>query len=116
MADFYQSRPRVRLAEVREKKSANGKTYFSFYIGKARATMFRDDRTAPPEGVEALWNIWVEETDQTAKPRPQQSATSSRSATERQKNRTAQDARAEASMRERGINPAVPLQDDEIGF
>jgi hypothetical protein len=123
----YQPRPRVRFAEVREKKAANGRTYYSFYMGKVRATMFRDDRTVPPEGVEALWNIYVEEVAQAApRPKPQQAAPEQRNSASGQSRpaagpsrtaaRTAQDARAEASLRERNIDPNSQVSEDDLPF
>jgi hypothetical protein len=125
----YPNRPRVKMAEVREYTSANGKQYFSFYLGKAKLLLFRDDRAEPPGNATGVWNLYAEEAEPKPQhspasgpqrpawqPRPQQSATSSRSATERQKNRTAQDARAEASLRERGINPDSKIVDDDIGL
>src|SRR3954468_1439905 len=37
----YQNRPKIKFAEVREYQSANGKPYFSFYLGKVKALMYR---------------------------------------------------------------------------
>lgn len=118
----YQNKPKIRLATVREYKSASGKQYFSFYMANGKFLLFRDENAEPTGNAVAMWQLLIEETDPATKPRPQQPAASSRpvtslrSATER-RSRSAQDARAEASLRERGLDPAVPLVDDtDFGF
>lgn len=119
----YQARPKIKLADVREYQSANGKQYFSFYLGRTKALMFRDDRAEPAGNAVAHWTLFLEESE----PKPQQSAPAQRSSAagqsrpaawrpssaERQ-SRTAMDRRAEEALRDRGIDPASPIVDDEL--
>lgn len=118
----YPNRPRVRFAEVREFVSANGRPYFVAFLGKTKLIMLRNDRAEPPGNATAVWDAFLEETDPAAKPKPQQPAASSRgpgpgprSAVD-QRNRSAQASRAEASLRERGIDPASAPPEDDLGF
>jgi hypothetical protein len=122
----YQNKPKIRLATVREYKSASGKQYFSFYMANGKFLLFRDENAEPTGNAVAMWQLLIEETDP-ARPKPQQTAPAQQnghsgqsrpaawqpSPAERQ-SRTAMDRRAEASLRERGINPERPLVDDPI--
>jgi hypothetical protein len=88
--------------------------------------MFRDDRAEPVGNSVASWTLFLEETDSSAKPKPQQAAPAQRgpatgqyrpaAGPARTAERTAMDRRAEASLRERGIAPNSPVSEDELPF
>src|SRR5688572_8395349 len=53
--------PRVRLTALWERRSKDGKQYFSGYLGNARLLIFRDDRSEAPDGAVALWDVYLEQ-------------------------------------------------------
>src|SRR3954453_24203659 len=101
----YVKQPRVRLAEVREYCSSKDMQYFSFYLGKAKMLMFRDEDAATSGKEVARWNLYVEEAVPFEK-----SATAAKPATfskpaERGPRGSSQEARARESLRDRGFDP-----------
>jgi hypothetical protein len=118
----YQPRPKIKLADVREYKSANGKQYFSFYMANGKFLLFRDEKAEPTGNAIAMWQLLIEQ----AEPKPQQPAPEQRNSASGQSRpaagpsrtaaRTAQDARAEASLRERNIDPNSQVSEDDLPF
>jgi hypothetical protein len=51
----------IRLFTLWERRSRDGRPYFSGYLGECKVLVFRDDRAAPPEGAVALWNVLLQE-------------------------------------------------------
>jgi hypothetical protein len=121
MSDYYPKRPRIKFAEVREYRAANGNNYFSFFLGRTKAILFKDKDAEPVGNSIASWTLFLEETDP-ARPKPQQAAPAQRGPATGQYRpaagpaRTAMDARAEASLRERGIAPNSPVSEDDLPF
>lgn len=66
------SAPRmVKLAELWQRKSAKGVTYFSGFMGNTQVLLFKDGEkahpTKPDEAV-VVWNLLVQERDPTWRP------------------------------------------------
>lgn len=109
---------RVRLAVLREYRAKSGRRYFAGFMGQTKLLLFEDD-TAEIVGAEvAHWNLLVEQ----ATPQPSKAAPAARPPHPRpvpprvHGSRRGADARARASLKERGINPDAPVIEDLIGF
>jgi hypothetical protein len=118
MSDYYPKRPRIKFAEVREYRAANGNNYFSFFLGRTKAILFKDKDAEPVGNSIASWTLFLEETE----PKPQQAAPAQRGPATGQYRpaagpaRTAMDKRAEASLRERNIDPNSQVSEDDLPF
>lgn len=123
--------PRVLLTELREYRSASGSTYFAGYLGRARVVVLRDDRAEITGKEVARWNVLLEEPQPregregaTTRPaardgaggRPQARRQASRPDPAAERQRTAQDRRAGALMRERGVDPGSAPPNDALPF
>lgn len=117
--------PRVKLTELREYESERtGRTYFAGYLGGTRVVMLRDDRAEITGKEKARWTVFLEEAppreaskpaQRAAPPAKRQTRTSAPDPA-RQAARKAADRRAEASMRDRGLDPHAPMSSDPLPF
>src|SRR4051794_19885921 len=111
----FQRQPQVRIADVREYVSANGKQYFTYYAGRAKYLLFRDDNAVCTGNEVARWALYVEEAPErstAAKP-----AAYSKPAPQRGPRGSSPDARANRALRERGLHPDGAVVDDvDLGF
>jgi hypothetical protein len=66
MSGDYRELPSVQLAEVWQRESASGKTYFSGYLGAARVLLFdageRDHPTKPGERIH-VWRLVLQQAE-----------------------------------------------------
>lgn len=112
------SGPQVKLAELREYRSARGSTYFAGYMGRTRLVLLQD-HDAPITGAEVgRWRLLVEEAPprEEAASAPARPARPPRPARRRPAAAKPSDRAAGDLLREKGIDPSSPIVDDEIGF
>lgn len=126
MSDYHKG-TRLKLTELREYQSdRTGRTYFAGYLGGNRIVMLRDDRAECTGKETARWTVFLEEAptrDQTKAAPPAVTTKRRRKASESKgpelnltQARTAADRRAEAAMRDRGLDPHAPMSSDPIPF
>jgi hypothetical protein len=119
----YQKQPQVKVADVREYVSANGKQYFSYYAGRAKYLLFKDEKAELTGNETGRWSLYVQEAPPFEKGSTptggggQKPASQGRPTAPRGPRGTSPDARASRSLRSRGLDPAGALvEDDDLGF